>query len=196
MITDWRQNWGQGDFPFFFVQLANFMETKDDPGAESAWAELREAQTMTLSLPKTGMAVTIDIGEAKDIHPRNKQDVGARLAQSAFKVAYGIDCAYEGPLYESMRVDGAAIRIKFKNTFGGLKNNNAPNRLRGFAVAGADRRFYWAGANIEGDEVVVSAPEVAQPVAVRYAWADNPICDLYNGAGLPTSPFRTDDWPG
>lgn len=196
MITDWRKNWGQGDFPFFFVQLANFMETKEDASAGSAWAELREAQTMTLSLPKTGMAVIIDIGDANDIHPRNKQDVGARLAQSAFKVAYGIDCAYEGPLYESMRVDGGAIRVKFRNTFGGLKNNNAPNRLRGFALAGADKNFHWANATIEGDEVVVSTPDVAQPVAVRYAWADNPICDLYNGAGLPASPFRTDDWPG
>lgn len=196
MITDWRKNWGEGDFPFFFVQLANFMKTNPDANAPSAWAELREAQTRTLGLKGTGMATIIDIGQADDIHPRNKQDVGLRLALSALKVAYGLDWPDQGPMYQSLRVDGSNAFVKFTDADKGLKNNNAGGPLRGFAVAGEDKVFHWADAEIVGEEVRVSSPEVPKPVAVRYGWGDNPICDLYNGFGLPASPFRTDDWPG
>jgi sialate O-acetylesterase len=193
MITDWRAHWGQGDFPFLFVQLANFMERKDEPG-DSAWAELREAQLMTLKLPNTGMAVTIDIGEAADIHPKNKQDVGKRLAAWALGTTYGQKVAISGPLYDSMKVEGSKIRLRFTHADGGLVAKGG--KLAGFAIAGEDRKFVWADATIDGDTVVVSSPQVPSPVAVRYAWADNPECNLYNGAGLPASPFRTDDWPG
>jgi len=195
MITDWRKSWGD-DFPFLYVQLANFMKTNSDANAGSAWAELREAQLRTLGLKSTGMATIIDIGEAEDIHPRNKQDVGLRLAFSAFKVAYGYDWPDQGPMYASMKADGNAVRVKFTDTDGGLKNNNATGPLRGFAVAGEDKVFHWADAKIEGDEVVLTSANVAAPLAVRYGWGDNPVCDLYSSFNLPTSPFRTDDWPG
>jgi sialate O-acetylesterase len=194
MIRDWRRNWGAGQFPFLFVQLANFMARKPDPG-ESAWAELREAQLMTLSLPKTGMAVIIDIGDANDIHPKNKQDVGLRLALAAERIAYKQNVAYSGPMYRSMTIEGSTIRLRFKDTDGGLVAKDGPG-LKGFAIAGEDKRFVWADAQIEGNTVVVWSDQVPKPVAVRYAWADNPECNLYNGAGLPASPFRTDDWPG
>ncbi|MEZ6045925.1 MAG: sialate O-acetylesterase [Planctomycetaceae bacterium] len=195
MITDWREKWGQGDFPFYFVQLANFMAVKDQP-EESAWAELREAQSMTLSLPNTGQAVIIDIGEANDIHPKNKQDVGYRLAQIALHDVFGkTDLVYSGPTYKSMAVEGNKIRLSFDHLGGGLvaKGDEA---LKGFAIAGEDQKFVWADAKIEGDTIVVSASEVSAPVAVRYAWADNPICNFYNAAGFPASPFRTDTWKG
>ncbi|MBX7256153.1 MAG: sialate O-acetylesterase [Candidatus Hydrogenedentes bacterium] len=196
MIQDWRKNWGSDEFPFLFVQLANFMERNPDANAPSAWAELREAQSMTLSLANTGQAVIIDIGEAKDIHPRNKQDVGARLTQAAWEIVYHLEGAvYSGPTYESMRVDGNKVHVKFKNTFGGLMANGG-EPVRGFAVAGEDKKFVWANTKIEGDEVVVWADDVAKPVAVRYGWGDNPDCTLYNKPGLPASPFRTDTWPG
>jgi sialate O-acetylesterase len=192
MIKNWREDWGQGDFPFGFVQLANFMARKEQP-ADSAWAELREAQTMTLALPKTGMAVIIDIGDAKDIHPRNKQDVGKRLALWAQSQVYGKDIVYSGPLFESLKVDGGKARVSFKHAGGGLVAKG--DKLSGFAVAGEDRVFVWADATIDGNAVVVSSDKVQKPVAVRYAWADNPECNLYNKEGLPASPFRTDDWP-
>lgn len=196
MIQDWRKNWGSDEFPFLFVQLANFMDRNPDANAPSAWAELREAQSMTLSLANTGQAVIIDIGEAKDIHPRNKQDVGARLAQAAWKVVYGMDTAvYSGPVYDSMTVEGNKARVKFTNTFGGLMANGG-EPVRGFAIAGEDQKFVWADAKIEGDSVVVWSDAVAKPVAVRYGWGDNPDCTLYNTPGLPASPFRTDAWPG
>lgn len=193
MINSWRKAWGQGDFPFLFVQLANFTPTFPEP-RESAWAELREAQTMTLSLPNTGMAVIIDIGEAGDIHPRNKQDVGKRLGLQAEKIVYGREVAASGPMYESMQIEEGKIRIKFKHADNGLSAKDGD--LKGFAIAGEDHKFVWANAVIEGDSVVVSAEGVAKPVEVRYAWDDNPVCNLYNGAGLPACPFRTDDWPG
>ena len=193
MIVDWRQSWNEGNFPFLFVQLANFTDVLPDPGP-SAWAELREAQTMTLSLPNTGMAVIIDIGEAKDIHPRNKQDVGKRLALNALANTYGKKVLYSGPMYESMEVENGAIRVEFEHTDGGLTAKGG-DTLKGFAIAGADRKYVWADAAIDGDEIVVSSDAVASPVAVRYAWAHNPVCNLYNAAGLPASPFRTDDWP-
>ena len=195
MIRDWRTRWDQGEFPFLFVQLANYDPRPDKPTepADSNWAELREAQTMTLSLPKTGMAVIVDIGDAKDIHPKNKQDVGKRLAYWAESQVYGVkDLVYSGPIYESMKVDGNKAVISFKHTGGGLVAKG--DKLTGFAVAGEDRKFVWAEAKIEGDKIVVSCDQVAKPVSVRYAWADNPDCNLYNKEGLPASPFRTDSW--
>ncbi len=192
MIRDWRRAWGQGEFPFLFVQLANFQSRGQDP---RAWAELREAQLMTLSLPNTGMAVTADVGEPLDIHPRYKQEVGRRLALAARAIAYGDELAHSGPIYTSHAVEGDAVRLRFRHTGGGLLAASEP--LRGFTVAGNDRRFVWADAGIDGDTVVVRSDAVPRPVAVRYAWADDPgPCDLYNGEGLPASPFRTDDWPG
>jgi sialate O-acetylesterase len=194
MIQDWRKSWQQGDFTFLFVQLANFMEIKPQP-AEDTWAELREAQTMTLSLPNTGMAVIIDIGEANDIHPRNKQDVGTRLALNARKLVYGEDIPYSGPMYHSMKTEDNKIRIFFDHIYEGLAAKDG-KKLMGFAIAGEDKKFVWANAVIDGKTVIVSSPQVKQPVAVRYAWAANPVCNLYNSADLPASPFRTDNWPG
>lgn len=193
MIASWRKLWEQGDFPFLFVQLPNYMERQDTP-TDSNWARLREAQLKSLSVPKTGMAVTIDIGEADDIHPRNKQDVGRRLALAALKVAYGRDVVYSGPIFDSMTVSGDKAILSFRNVGAGLAVKG--DKLSGFAIAGADRKFVWAQATIRGDKVIVSSPAVPQPVAVRYGWADNPDCNLYNREGLPASPFRTDDWPG
>lgn len=193
MITDWRKAWKVGDFPFYYVQLANFMDEQPQP-VDSAWAELREAQTMTLSLKNTGMAVIIDVGDAKDIHPKDKQSVGYRLAQAALAHDYGRNIEYSGPMYKSMKVEGGAIRLSFDHIGGGFVAKGG--ELVGFAIAGADKKFVWAKARIDGDTVVVSSEQVAQPAAVRYAWADNPKCNLYNKEGLPASPFRTDDWPG
>lgn len=195
MIQDWRLHWGQGDFPFLFVQLANFTAPPAEPG-ESEWAELREAQSMALALPHTGMAVAIDVGEANDIHPKNKQEVGHRLALAARAVAYGQDVVYSGPLYQSMAVEGSSIRLWFRHLGGGLATQGG-EPLKGFAIAGEDKKFVWAEARIEGETVVVHSDQVPKPVAVRYAWANNPEgCNLCNRAGLPASPFRTDDWPG
>ncbi len=191
MIRDWRKQWNQ-DFPFYLVQLANFMEIQKAP-SQSGWAELREAQLQTLHLDNTGMAVTTDIGDAVDIHPKNKQDVGIRLALAARANTYKQNIVYSGPIYQSYKIEGNKIRISFNHTNNGLKGkNNEP--LKGFAIAGSDHKFYWAKAVIEGNEIVVSAPEIEFPVAVRYAWANNPIGNLFNGAELPASPFRTDDW--
>ncbi len=189
MIANWREDWGQGDFPFLFVQLANFQARQEEPG-ESAWAELREAQLMTLPLPRTGMAVIIDVGEEKDIHPKNKQDVGRRLALAARHVAYGEDLVYSGPVYDSMKVEGNKVRLSFKHVGTGLVARG--DRLTGFAVAGEDGKFVWAEAKIEGDTVLAWSDRVEKPAAVRYAWANNPECNLYNREGLPASPFRTD----
>jgi sialate O-acetylesterase len=192
MIRNWRSAWGH-DFPFYFVQLANWHAGKAQPD-ESDWAELREAQTMTLREPHTGMAVTIDIGDENDIHPRNKLDVGRRLAAWALAGTYGQNVVPSGPLFERYTIEGDKVRIRFK--YGsGLKTMDG-SALKGFAIAGEDRRFVWADARIDGDNVVVSSPMVQKPVAVRYGWADNPMSNLYNNAGLPASPFRTDDWPG
>ncbi|MFN8206142.1 MAG: sialate O-acetylesterase [Bacteroidales bacterium] len=196
MIRDWRTQWSQGDFPFLFVQLANYMEVKDQP-AESEWAELREAQTMTLASPMTGMAVAIDIGEAKDIHPRNKQDVGLRLALEALRVSYGKEIVSAGPLYKDMRVEGNKVRLHFTSIGSGLYCKDKYGYVKGFAIAGADKRFVWARAYIDGNSVVVYSDQVKEPLAVRYAWADNPDdANLYNREGLPASPFRTDSWEG
>lgn len=193
MIESWRRAWGQGGFPFLFVQLAGCQRGQKAP-YESAWAELREAQTMTLSLPKTGMAVITDVSEANNIHPANKQEVGKRLALAARAVAYGQKIAYSGPLYDSMSVEGDKIRIKFKHAEGGLEARGGP--LKGFAVAGDDRKFVEATATIDGEAVLVGSDKVDRLAAVRFGWADVPDGNLYNKAGLPASPFRTDDWPG
>jgi sialate O-acetylesterase len=202
MIKCWREKWGQGDFPFLFVQLANFMAVNPEPG-ESEWAELREAQLMTLSAPNTGMAVIIDIGDANNIHPKNKQDVGRRLALWALAKTYGKDMVYSGPIYKSMEVRGNSAILHFESVGGGLVVSTSSPQvagkgelLKGFAVAGADHKFVWADAKIEDDTVVVSSDKVSEPVAVRYGWADNPICNLYNKEGLPATPLRTDNWPG
>ena len=192
IIADWRKQWQQ-PMPFFMVQLANYMKRNTQP-VESTWAELREAQLKSLSTEQTGMAVAVDIGLADDIHPTNKQDVGKRLALAARHVAYGEQIAYSGPLYKGYTIEKGQIRIHFDCTEGGLKAHG--NKLTGFTIAGVDRKFHWADARIEGKTVVVSCPDVEFPIAVRYAWADNPECNLYNGVELPASPFRTDEWPG
>ena len=194
MIRAWREAWDQGDFPFLFVQLPNFNKPTAKPGP-SRWAELREAQLRTLALPHTGMAVTIDIGMADNIHPKNKKDVGTRLALAARQTVYGETIVGRSPRYESMQVEGNAIRIRFRNTGDGLVAGDG-QPLTQFAIAGEDRKFVWAKAEIDGDTVVVSNEKIEKPVAVRYAWAQNPEgCNLRNSAGLPASPFRTDDWP-
>lgn len=194
LIADWRNKWNQGNFPFLYVQLANFMAPDKEP-SESAWAELREAQTMTLSVPNTGMACIIDIGEANDIHPKNKQDVGKRLALAALKVAYNKDIVYTGPLYQSFRIEGDKIRISFTGIGSGLVAHDRYGYVKGFAIAGEDGKFVWARAYIDGKDVVVCSPLVTKPAAVRYAWGNNPDdANLYNKEGLPAVPFRTDTW--
>jgi len=193
LINDWRNKWGQGDFPFLFVQLASFMESKDQP-SESNWALLREAQLNTLSVKNTGMAVTIDIGEWNDIHPLNKKDVGKRLALAAQKIAYGEDVVYSGPIYSSMTIKGNKIILSFDNIGSGLVTKG-DGPLKQFAIAGADKRFVWANAEILDNMVIVYSDEIENPISVRYAWADNPEgANLFNKEGLPASPFRTDDF--
>lgn len=194
MIRDWRDHWNEGSFPFLFVQLANFMESSPEP-AESNWARLRESQLETLTLPNTAMAVTIDIGEWNDIHPLNKKDVGERLALAARNVAYGKkEIVFSGPVYESMTVKNGKAILSFDHIGSGLRTKNGKPPMH-FAIAGKDSSFVWAEAKIEGDQVVVWSDKVEKPIAVRYAWADNPErANLYNKEGLPASPFRTDDW--
>lgn len=196
MITAWRKAWDRGDFPFYYVQLTNFMPRQADP-ADSAWAELREAQFMTLSLPATGMACAIDLGEAGNIHAKNKQDVARRLSLIALAKDYGFTTSRDdsGPLYRRMTIEGSKIRIHFDEAKSGLVNRDADGPLKGFAIAGKDRKFVWADAVIDDDTVLVSSAAVPEPTAVRYGWADNPAVSLYNAEGLPASPFRTDDFP-
>lgn len=193
LITDWRSRWGQGDFPFLFVQLANFKAVVDSP-SESSWAALREAQAMALSLPNTGMAVTLDIGEAGDIHPKNKYDVGRRLALAAMKIAYGErDMEYSGPVVQSVKKQGQKVVISFTHTESGLIAKGG-GELKYFSLAGADGKFAWARAAIEGNTVVVWNDAIPNPVSVRYAWADNPDgANLFNKEGLPASSFRYDN---
>jgi len=194
MIKDWRSRWGVGDFPFYIVSLANYMPRTDAP-VDSEWAELREAQAMTAaSVKHTGLAMAIDIGETNDIHPKNKQEVGRRLALNALAKDYGQKVEYSGPEFKALKVADGKISLSFTHVAGGLVAKG--DKLTGFAIAGEDRKFVWADAAIDGDKVVVSSPAVPNPVAVRYAWANNPVCDLYNRAGLPAGPFRTDTWPG
>lgn len=215
VIADWRKHWGRGDFPFYFCQIANYREKNSEP-EDNNLSELREAQSMALRVPNTGQAVLIDLGEANNIHPRNKKDVGARLAAIALANQYGKNIPFSGPVFDSMKiVDDKAI-VTFRHTEGGLVaaslpetcvlsspagktaplvRNSPGSEVEGFAICGADRKWVWADARIDGDKVIVRSDKVPAPVAVRYAWARNPTCNLYNGAGFPTSPFRTDDFP-
>jgi len=217
MIEDWRTQWSQGSFPFYFCQLASNHAKMPNP-VESSWAELRESQSKALNLPNTGEAVLVDIGEANNIHPRNKRDVGERLAKIALAKDYGRDIAYSGPVFKSLEIRDGKVSLKFDHTDGGLvarplpatydlnseKSETAPtvrnspdSELEGFAICGADQKWTWANAEIRsGDTVVVWSDKVPEPVAVRYGWADNPTSNLFNGAGLPASPFRTDHFPG
>lgn len=194
MIKCWRDKWQQPDLPFLFVQLPNYKEEVDEPG-DSNWAKLREAQLMTLSVPNTAMTVAIDVGDAEDIHPKHKQPVGYRLSLNALRLVYGKSIVDSGPIYESMRTEGDKAVLSFKNIGGGLVAKDKYGYLRSFAVAGSDKKFYWAKAMIKGDNVIVYSDKVSNPVAVRYAWADNPAdANLYNTEGLPASPFRSDSW--
>jgi sialate O-acetylesterase len=196
MIKNWRDEWGQGDFPFYWVQLADFQAEKTEP-ADSDWAELREAQTMAMdTVPNSGQAVIIDIGEGKDIHPMNKEDVGRRLARWALANQYGKQIDYQSPRYDSMeKVDGK-ILVKCKNVGPAWRPFDV-NEIRGFTIAGEDKKFFNATAKLLPDgRIEVSSSSVSAPVAVRYAWAQNPICNLFSKNGLPLTPFRTDDWPG
>lgn len=193
MIEDWRNRWGY-DFPFYWVQLANFMG-KDAEPSESHWAELREAQTLTLSVPNTGQVVIIDIGEEHDIHPRNKQDVGRRLARIALNRDYGrTDVVYSGPTYKSMAKEGNTVRLSFDLHGSGWHLDNKYGYIEGFAVAGSDGRFRWAKAWLDGNDVLVCSDEVSDPVAVRFGWGNNPDVNLFNSEGLPLVPFRTDNY--
>jgi sialate O-acetylesterase len=206
LIGGWRDVWKQGDFPFYFVQLANIQKPNDNPAGGDGWARIRCAQTKSLQITNTGMAVAIDIGEENDIHPKNKQDVGKRLALWALAHPYkGESLVYSGPLYKSMKVEDGKIRLFFKHTGGGLMigrkdgthetTEDRDGKLAQFAIAGKDKQWYWADAIIDGNTVVVSSENVPEPVAVRYAYSMNPEgCNLYNKEGLPASPFRTDNW--
>jgi sialate O-acetylesterase len=190
LINNWRTVWKQGDFPFYYVQIAPFNSWYEP----FEYAELCEAQLMALSVSNTGMAVTSDIGNVKDVHPKNKQDVGKRLALWALAKTYGQDIVYSGPLYKSMRVDDDKIRIFFNYSDGGLMMKGP--KLTCFTIAGSDRKFVEAQAVIDGNTVVVSSDKVKQPGAVRFAWSNTDEPNLFNKAGLPASLFRTDDWPG
>ena len=196
LIDSWRARWNQGDFPFYVVQLPNFGPPPPMPGGgDDRWPELRESQLLTAEkLPNVGMAVTIDVGEAGNLHPPDKRDVGHRLALLALERTYGKPGESSGPIFESMEIAGAKIRLHFSHLGGGLVAKDGP--LQQFVIAGADKKWFRADAAIDGETVVVSSPDVPAPAAVRYAWAGNPAgCNLYSQAGLPASPFRTDDWP-
>jgi sialate O-acetylesterase len=190
MINDWRTRWDQGDFPFLVVQLANYRAREEQP-IESDWAELREAQAMTAANdPMTGLAVTIDIGAAKDIHPRNKQDVGTRLGLAAESIAYERDVVSNGPNFKQMEVHGDVAVLHFDHADGGLVSDSP--KIGGFAIAGENGKFVWADAEIKGNTIRLRADGIEKPSAARYAWANNPEAPLYNQAGLPMVPFRTD----
>ena len=195
MINNWRQDWKQGDFPFYWVSLADYRREVPEPG-ESTWAELREAQTMTLSLPHTGEAIITDLGEADDIHPRNKRDVGKRLARLALAQDYGYKIVNRSPRYLSHTIKDGKVIIKFQDVGDGLDTFDVREPI-GLAIAGEDRKFVKAqGKILSNDTLLVWSDQVKNPVSVRYAWADNPVCNLQNRTGLPVTPFRTDDWPG
>lgn len=190
LIKDWRQNFGSGDFPFYIVQLANYMRADQNPPADCQWARLRDAQTyVSQSVPNTGLAVTIDIGDPTDIHPKNKQAVGHRLALNALAQTYGRKVEFSGPIFQSAQAEGGLIRVKFTHAKGLTAREG---KLNGFAIAGEDKKWFWAEAQIDGETVVLSSPNVPAPAFVRYAWGNNPNATLYNAAGLPAVPFRTD----
>ncbi|MDP4292692.1 MAG: sialate O-acetylesterase, partial [Bacteroidota bacterium] len=194
LIKDWRRQWNQGDFPFLYVQLANIgKEYETEPAKGGAEAIKREAQLFNLSIPKTAMAVAIDNADSlnmSNVHPKNKQEISRRLVLAARAVAYGEKITYSGPLFDKMKVNGNTIRLQFKSTDAGLICKG--DKLKGFAIAGEDKKFVWADAKIDGNSVIVSSPAIAKPVAVRYGWGSNPPTSLYNKANLPSSPFRTD----
>ncbi|MBN1457005.1 MAG: hypothetical protein JW912_04045 [Sedimentisphaerales bacterium] len=193
MIKDWRKAWGQGDFPFLYVQLASYGKPSDQPCKGGRTTRVREAQLKNLSIPNSAMTVTIDIGDEKNIHPKNKQDVGRRLALQARALVYGENkLVCSGPIYDHMSIDGNTITLYFKSD--GSKLAAKDGKLNGFAIAGSDKEFIWADAKIIKDTIVVSASDIENPVAVRYAWDDYPVVSLYNKKGLPASPFRTDDF--
>lgn len=192
MIADWRARWGQGDFPFAWVQLPNIRQPQSEPSETAGWVMIRDGMLKTLAVPNTGMAITIDIGEQNDVHPKNKQDVGKRLAAWALAAVYGKDNEASGPIFRRAERDGSRMLIQFDHAASGLVARG--DKLDGFAIAGADEKFHWAQAKIEGSHIAVWSDEVSEPVAVRYAWAENPRATLFNAAGLPASPFRTDDW--
>lgn len=207
MITSWRDKWGIGNFPFVYVQLPNFEPVDREPSVEgNGWRWVREGQLKALGLPNTSMAVTIEIGDPFELHPADKYDVGHRIALAARRLAYGEKIVGMGPLYKKMTVKGDKIILEFDNQGkklmvgtspyvpAGKEPQAAPTRLSGFGIAGADRKFVWADAVIDGNKVIVSAPGITKPVAVRYGFSQSPVCNLYNEAGLPASPFRTDDW--
>ena len=206
MITDWREKWGQGNFPFLFVQLPNINKPATEPvQGEDRWPGVREAQAKAMSVPNTGMATIIDVGDPDEVHGKDKIDVGVRLSLVARHLVYGEDIVYTGPTYDSMKVEGNKVLITFKDTGSGLAIGTPPwtpsgkippvaSELKGFAIAGADKKWVWAQARINGDQVVVSSDQASNPAAVRYGWADNPPCNLYNKEKLPAAPFRTDDW--
>jgi sialate O-acetylesterase len=193
MIEQWRKEWNQGDFPFYWVQLADFMAEKAQPG-ESGWAELRESQSKTLKLPKTGQAVIIDVGEGKDIHPRDKHTVASRLVRWALVKDYGLQFPYRSPEFKSLEINGDKALVTF-DCFGSSLRPFDVEEVRGFAVCGEDKVWHWAKGALRGkDKVEVWADQVTNPIAVRYAWADNPVCNLFSNDGLPATPFRTDDF--
>ena len=192
LITSWREKWDLGDFQFYFVQLPNLYRQPEP--SKSGWAELREAQLMTLSLPNTGMAVTIDIGDPKNLHPTNKKDVGFRLALIARAKVYGSQIEFSGPVYKTMKIEDDKIVLSFEHTDEKMFTKNS-DRLVGFTISGSDKKFIEAEAKIKSNKILVWNDAIKNPIAVRYAWADNPDCNLYNSADLPASPFRTDDWP-
>ena len=197
LINDWRGRWGRGDLPFLIVQLANFKPPSAQP-SDSGRTRVREAQAQVAgSLPNCALAVTIDLGEADDIHPLNKEDVGKRLALAALEKVYARDLVGSGPVARNVKFDRGEAVVEFASTGGGLVSgrDGTGGELSGFALAGEDRKWHWARARIDGTRVIVSSAEVAAPVALRYAWADNPPASLYNKEGLPASPFRSDDWP-
>jgi len=194
MIGDWRKLFRQGDFPFYIVSLPAFMHHRDQPGDDS-WAELREAQVLTTQKVKnSALAVTIDTGDPDDIHPKDKQVVGERLALCALANEYGEKIPWAGPTFASVTHLPGALKLRFNHTEGGLVVKG--DKLEEFSVAGKDRQWHWAEARVEGDSVVVSSPAVPDPQAARYAWQANPAATLFNGVGLPAVPFRTDNWPG
>ena len=195
MIKSWRNLWREKNLPFILVQLPNYRRAPSTPQSNSYWAELRESQQITAAKDKNAALVTtIDIGDAANIHPENKKDVALRSVLAALKLVYGNSVLSSGPVYSSMKIENDKIRLKFNNIGSGLVSRGGA--LRHFAIAGKDRKFYWAKAIIDGDNVIVHSGPVAHPVAVRYAWADNPEgCNLYNAEGLPATPFRTDNWP-
>jgi sialate O-acetylesterase len=197
LIKDWRRGWKRGEFPFLFVQLPNFAAQPEDIQKGSTWAELREAQTMALALPNTGMAVTIDIGEAKDIHPTNKQEVGRRLAQIALNNVYGKKISNSGPVFHNIKIEGDKAIITFNNVDNGFAIKGNQKDIKGFTIASDDKVFYYAKAVVDGNKIVVFHDKVKKPVAVRYAWSDNPEgLGIYNKEGYPAAPFRTDKWEG